>query len=500
MVDVFISYSRSTRARVEPIKHKLDALGLDCFFDMHQIDGGANFPDVIDRALRDSKSVLCCWSPEYFKGQWSMIECRDALARGIIVPVAVNRFEQFAPPADLRQINWFDLVSWAGEDDHEDWVRTLQNLGKLIGRDLTVPSGTHSGSAIRAANQAPVADPAVQARAHQLADLRTTWAAFPDNCDITAVERFLERIRNMVVDSGFEFEIEHHLDGLRRDAARRAERAERSAAERQAQQDAEAEARRLALEAWRQPGTVWRDAIPGMPEDTVPEMVTIPTGKSCPAPVQSADHAAAQDDRDQRYPEVTIDYCFALGKHPVTFADLDAAIAVGAKLEWPADQGFGRDRHPAINVNWHDAKAYVAWLNSRLGLTGCADAYRLPSECEWEYACSAGGGQPASGDRGDQGLLEPVGCCPANSVGLNYMDGRILEWCEDHWRADLASAGRSVDGSPWVDGQSGARVLRGGSWKSPASEVDLNARVNCDAVSRREDIGFRLARTLTSDD
>ena len=65
MVDVFISYPRSARAKVEAIKVKLDALGLDCFFDMEKIDGGTNFPDIIDRALRGSKAVLCCWSPLY---------------------------------------------------------------------------------------------------------------------------------------------------------------------------------------------------------------------------------------------------------------------------------------------------------------------------------------------------------------------------------------------------------------------------------------------------
>ena len=59
----------------------------------------------------------------------------DALARGIMVPIAVESFEMLAPPADLRQINWFDLVDWSGEDAHEGWSQTLQSLGKLVGRN-----------------------------------------------------------------------------------------------------------------------------------------------------------------------------------------------------------------------------------------------------------------------------------------------------------------------------------------------------------------------------
>ena len=136
LVDVFISYPRASRDKVDSIIDKLDALGLDCFFDVENIDAGANFPDAIDRALRGSKAVLCCWSPLYFRRPWCMIECRDALARGIMIPVAVEPFEDLAPPADLRQINWFDLVDWGGEDAHAGWGQTLQSLGKLVGREL----------------------------------------------------------------------------------------------------------------------------------------------------------------------------------------------------------------------------------------------------------------------------------------------------------------------------------------------------------------------------
>jgi TIR domain/Sulfatase-modifying factor enzyme 1 len=415
LVDVFISYSRATRAKVEPIKHKLDALGLDCFFDLHQIDGGANFPDVIDRALRDSKAVLCCWSPQYFKGQWSMIECRDAVARRNIVPVAVERFEQFAPPADLRQINWFDLVEWQGDDDHEDWNRTLLNLGKLVGRELGRPLQSLAGGAAPSQSKAPVAPPDVQARAAVLEDLRTTWSAFRSKSDIGAVEKFLEHVRAVVTGSGFEFEIEQHLDDLREAARRRAENAQRAEIERQKHQAAADEARRLAAQARLQPGAVWRDVIPGMPEDTVPEMLTIPLEQPS----------------------------LALSRHPVTFADLDAAIAVGADLDWPPDHGKGRDRHPVVNVSWDDAKAYLAWLNGRLGLTGRADAYRLPSEAEWTHARGA---------------------------------GELWEWCEDSWG----------------DGDASMRVLR----SAAATDAGEKAREGLKADTRRGDIGFRLARRL----
>jgi formylglycine-generating enzyme required for sulfatase activity len=48
--------------------------------------------------------------------------------------------------------------------------------------------------------------------------------------------------------------------------------------------------------------------------------------------------------------------------------------------------GFAQSgTHPAVCVNWGDAKAYVEWLSQTTG-----KAYRLLSEAEYEYAARAG--------------------------------------------------------------------------------------------------------------
>ena len=197
----------------------------------------------------------------------------------------------------------------------------------------------------------------------------------------------------------------------------------------------------------------------------------------------------------------------------MTFAQWDAARAAGAALPEAGDEGLGRGDRPVINVSWHDARAYCAWLNGRLGLNG---VYRLPTEAEWEYACRAGTVTPFSfgptispdqanyngnftyGD-GRKGTYRqrtvPVASLPANPWGLHEMHGNVFEWVEDAYRNDYKRAPRA--GSQAVQGEGAApRVLRGGSWGGVPRVLRSAYRGRGIPVVRYNDVGFRLARTL----
>jgi formylglycine-generating enzyme required for sulfatase activity len=155
-----------------------------------------------------------------------------------------------------------------------------------------------------------------------------------------------------------------------------------------------------------------------------------------------------------------------------------------------------------IDVSWHDAQDYVAWLSKRTG-----KAYRLLSGAEWEYAAQAGTGREAKvtpgagqancigcGSRWDNKQTAPVGSFPANAFGLHDMLGNVLEWTADCWND--SQAGAPSDGSAQQGGDCSFRVLRAGSWNHDPKFTRSAARDGSTTGHRRVHVGFRVARTL----
>jgi formylglycine-generating enzyme required for sulfatase activity len=237
------------------------------------------------------------------------------------------------------------------------------------------------------------------------------------------------------------------------------------------------------------PGDVFRDC------GDCPEMVVVPPGTF---DMGSNVHPSEKPER-----RVTIAKPFAMGRREVTFDEWDQCVASGSCTYRPDDRGLGRGERPVINVSWHDAKAYVAWLAQKTG-----QKYRLPSEAEWEYA--ARGGTKTSYWWGTQagarfancrdcggapgGQTVASGTYAANPFGLFDTAGNAAEWVEDCWNDDYRGAPR--DGSAWTAGQCRQRVLRGGSFDSAANLVRSASRWRYDVDVRYHANGFRVVREM----
>ena len=138
-----------------------------------------------------------------------------------------------------------------------------------------------------------------------------------------------------------------------------------------------------------------------------------------------------------------------------------------------------------VNVSWYEAIEYCNWLSKREGLSKAYSAsgnfldkngrkttdpsevegYRLPTEAEWESA---------------------------RSIISKNTD--IWEWCSDWYSESYYEKSPQIN--PYNSSQEAFRVKRGGSLAN-----NTNIRVSCRSYDypkhRREDVGFRIARTKT---
>jgi adenylate cyclase len=144
MADVFVSYARSDRARIEPLVAAIAARGWSVWWDP-EIQAGEHFDDQIEAELKAAKAVIVVWTRTSVASRWVRGEAREAADRGTLVPA---RFDDATLPMDVRAIHTTDLDGWGEDQRSPQFQALLRALSAMIARHGgTAPGGAADQSA-----------------------------------------------------------------------------------------------------------------------------------------------------------------------------------------------------------------------------------------------------------------------------------------------------------------------------------------------------------------
>jgi len=195
------------------------------------------------------------------------------------------------------------------------------------------------------------------------------------------------------------------------------------------------------------------------------KLVLVPAGEFLMGSPDS-DRNAYEDERPQH--PVKITRPFYLGVTEVTQEQYERVMDENpSKFE-------GDPQRPVETVRWKDAVEFCRRLSEKEGKT-----YRLPTECQWEYACRAGSTTRwCFGDSAEQlpdyawyaanlvRTSRPVGQKKPNAWGLYDMHGNLWEWCSDWYDRDYyRNSPRNDPAGPSSSAGLG-HVVRGGCWSN----------------------------------
>ena len=276
------------------------------------------------------------------------------------------------------------------------------------------------------------------------------------------------------------------------------------------------------------------------------------------SPADERGRVPASDSAAEPQHTVAIPRSFAISATEVTVAQfrrfLDATP--GAKDGYRYDDAPGRmaevhrrfspdDDGPAIAVTWYEAAMYCNWLSARDGLPPAEwvypagvlrdgfempanylqrRGYRLPTEPEWEFAARAGTSTSRFFGDSDDALGEyavyarhpqrtkddpvdptdpqrtsPVGRLKPNPLGLFDIYGNVWEWTQDRVeRFQTADVTEDREDPVLRVSDRDARTRRGGAFPYGAvfARSALRGPVTSFPTTRRDNVGFRIARTL----
>lgn len=125
MADIFISYARPDRDRVERLAAELESEGYSIWWD-RQIGGGTEFSRTIENELGTARVVIVAWSEHALDSHWVRDEADFARAEHKLLPISLDGV---LPPLGFRQLHSIPFAAWDGTKASPVFEELLRSLG-----------------------------------------------------------------------------------------------------------------------------------------------------------------------------------------------------------------------------------------------------------------------------------------------------------------------------------------------------------------------------------
>jgi ABC-type sugar transport system substrate-binding protein len=128
MADVFISYKREDRTRVEPLVQALKSKRFDVWWDVDLLPG-ERIGQAIQEILNKVSCVIVIWSKRSLKSDWVPDEAAFGRDHDMLLPITIDGLP---PPLGFQQFSTVDLQNWSDDLNDHRLQKIFLRIRKLL--------------------------------------------------------------------------------------------------------------------------------------------------------------------------------------------------------------------------------------------------------------------------------------------------------------------------------------------------------------------------------
>jgi hypothetical protein len=125
VTDLFISYAHEDKPVIRELVKILEDRDWSVWWD-RDIDVGAEFATVIERALLSAACVLVIWSENSVASPWVRAEAQEAMSGATLLPVCMD---DTTPPLPFRLLESANLAGWPDQPCKVELEKLLLAIG-----------------------------------------------------------------------------------------------------------------------------------------------------------------------------------------------------------------------------------------------------------------------------------------------------------------------------------------------------------------------------------